>query len=178
MADEFIAKKIIEGILFLAGEPLTIKDLSKLTGFKPSLLSFCLKELVLDYETRGIQVKAVAGAFQMCTNPDIASYIEKLRSYTQGVKLSRAALETLAIIAYKQPITRAGLEEIRGVNVDGILAKLMDMKLIRIKGRASLPGKPVLFGTSRDFLKTFGLDTLENLPKPDQILEKNTADHS
>jgi len=172
MSDEFIAKRIIEGILFLSSNPLTIKDLSNVTGFKPSLVSYCLKELVEDYETRGVQVKAIAGAYQMLTNPDIAPYVEKFSTYTRGVSLSRAALETLAVIAYRQPITRGEIEEIRGVNVDGILNRLIDMKLIRIEGRAPRPGRPVLFGTSNDFLKTFGLNSLSDLPDPDKTENK------
>jgi segregation and condensation protein B len=171
MSDEFFAKRIIEGILFLSSNPLTINDLAKLTGFKPSLISFCLKELVMDYETRGIQIKAIAGAYQFFTNPDIAPYIDKLKNYTGGITLSRAALETLAIVAYRQPITRGEIEEIRGVNVDGVLNKLFDMKLVRIKGRAALPGKPVLFATTPEFLKTFGLNSLEDLPVSDAIVE-------
>jgi len=173
MSDEFIAKRIIEGILFLSTTPLTIKDFSGITGFKPSLVSFCLKELVDDYETRGIRVAAAAGAFRMVTNPEIAPYIEKFASYTHRVSLSKAALETLAIIAYRQPVTRADIEEIRGVNVDGILNRLLDIRLIRIQGRAERPGRPVIFGTSRDFLRIFGLGSLNDLPRPDKI-EKET----
>jgi len=169
MSDEFIAKRIIEGILFLSKNPLTIKDLSTLTGFKPSLISFCLKELVEDYETRGIQIKAFAGAYRMLTNPDIAPYVEKLKRYTGKISLSRAALETLAVIAYKQPVTRAQVEEIRGVNVDGVMNKLLEMKLVRQQGRAAMPGKPVLYGTSKVFLEVFGLNSLEDLPRPDEV---------
>jgi segregation and condensation protein B len=171
MSDEFIAKRIIEGILFLSSNPLTLNDLAKLTGFKPSLISFCLKELVQDYEMRGIQVKAIAGAYQFFTNPEIAPYVDKLKSYTGGITLSRAALETLSVVAYRQPVTRGEIEEIRGVNVDGVLNKLLDMKLVRIKGRAELPGKPVLFGTTPEFLRTFGLNDLSELPTPDVVIE-------
>lgn len=171
MSDGFIAKRIIEGILFLSPDPLTIRDLATLTGFKPSLVSFCLKELVADYETRGIQVKSIGGAYQMLTNPDIAPYVENLRKYTKSIKLSRAALETLAIVAYRQPITRAEIEQIRGVNVDGILNKLLDHQLIRIRGRAPKLGRPVLFGTTNKFLKTFGIDNLNDLPHPDNVTE-------
>ncbi|MCE1245849.1 MAG: SMC-Scp complex subunit ScpB [Firmicutes bacterium] len=169
MSDEFVAKKIIEGILFLSPAPLAIKDISSMTGFKPSLVSYCLKELVDDYETRGIQVKAVAGAFQMTTSHEIAPYIEKLAAFTKGVSLSPALLETLSIIAYKQPVTRGEIEKIRGVNVDGVINKLLDMKLICILGRADLPGKPVLFGTTKDFLRLFGLESLRELPDPEKI---------
>jgi segregation and condensation protein B len=140
-----------------------------MTGFKPSLVSYCLKELVDDYETRGIKVRAVAGAYQMTTSDEIAPYIERLAAFTKGVSLSPAVLETLSIIAYKQPVTRGDIEKIRGVNVDGVINKLLDMKLICIQGRAELPGKPILFGTSKDFLKLFGLDSLKDLPDPDKL---------
>lgn len=166
MSDTFIAKRIIEGILFLSNTPLSIRDLSNITGFKPSLVSFCLKELISDYEMRGIQIRAVAGAYQMTTNPDIAPYLEKFKAYANRVKISKAALETLAIIAYKQPITRSEIEKIRGVNIDRILNRLIDMKLVKICGRADIAGKPVLYGTTKEFLKTFGIDKIEDLPKP------------
>jgi segregation and condensation protein B len=164
MSDEFTAKKIIEGILFLSTSPLTVKDITAITGFKPPLISSCLRELTLDYETRGVQVKAAGGAYRMLSSPEIFPYIQKLAKYTRGVSLSRAALETLAVIAYCQPTTRGEIEEMRGVNVDGILTKLLDMKLVRIQGRAQLPGRPVLFGTTRDFLNTFGINNLKDLP--------------
>lgn len=167
MQADFIAKRIIEGILFLSPNPLTIRDIAKVTGFKPSLISICLKELVDDYETRGVNVRAVAGAYQMVTPADLAPYVEKFASYTKGISLSRPAMETLAIIAYRQPITRAEVEEVRGVNVDGVLNKLLDLKVVRIVGRSDKPGRPVLFGTSREFLRVFGMDSLNDLPKLD-----------
>ncbi len=167
MQADFIAKRIIEGILFLSPNPLTIKDIAKVTGFKPSLISICLKELVDDYETRGVNVKAVAGAYQMITPADLAPYVEKFASYTKGISLSRPAMETLAIIAYRQPITRSEVEEVRGVNIDGVLNKLLDLKVVRIMGRSDKPGRPVLFGTSREFLRVFGMDSLNDLPKLD-----------
>lgn len=169
MFDSFIAKRIIEGILFLSSNPLSIKDLSEVTGFKPSLISYCLKELMEDYESRGIKIRAVAGAYQMVTNPEIAPYVERFSAFSNRVSLSRPALETLAIIAYRQPMTRLEIEEMRGVNVDGVLNRLLDMKLIRIMGRAARPGRPVLFGTTPEFLKTFGLDSLDDLPDPDKL---------
>lgn len=172
MQADFIAKRIIEGILFLSPTPLSIRDIAKVTGFKPSLISVCLKELVEDYETRGVNVKAVAGAYQMVTPADLAPYVEKYANYTKGISLSRAALETLAIIAYRQPVTRGEVEEVRGVNVDGVLNKLLDLKVVRIMGRSDKPGRPVLFGTSREFLRVFGMESLEDLPKLDNAPER------
>lgn len=175
MFDEIAVKRIIEGILFLSTNPLSIKDLSKITGFKPSLISYCLKELMEDYDTRGIRIKAIAGAYQMETNPDISPFIEKFAVFTKRTTLSRAALETLAIIAYEQPITRGEMEEIRGVNVDGVLNKLLDMKLVRILGRSEKPGRPVLYGTTSEFLSAFGLYSLKDLPDPDKAAPINHA---
>ena len=175
MESDFIAKRIIEGILFLSPNPLTIKDISKATGFKPTLVSMCLKELVEDYETRGINVKPIAGAYRMVTNPEIAPYIEKFTDYTKGVSLSKAAMETLAIIAYRQPVTRADIEEIRGVNVDGVINKLLDLKVIRIMGRAEKPGRPVIFGTSKEFLRAFGMNSIGELPRPDKVREPSAV---
>jgi segregation and condensation protein B len=173
MADEFIAKRIIEGILFMSGSPLTIKDLASITGMKPSLISFCLKELVEDYDTRGIQIKGWGGAYRMLTNPEIAPYLGKLRSYSEGSSLSRAALETLSVVAYCQPVTRREIEEQRGVNVDSALGKLLEMKLVQVKGRAEAPGKPVLFGTTRRFLDSFGLGDLKELPFYDEFRKRH-----
>lgn len=173
MQADFIAKRIIEGILFLSPNPLSIRDIAKVTGFKPSLISICLKELVDDYETRGVNVKAVAGAFQMVTPADLAPYVEKFASYTKGISLSRPAMETLAIIAYRQPVTRSEVEEVRGVNIDGVLNKLLDLKVVRILGRSDKPGRPVLFGTSREFLRVFGMESLDDLPKLDNAPVRN-----
>ena len=167
MQADFIAKRIIEGILFLSPTPLTIRDIAKVTGFRPSLISICLKELVDDYETRGVNVKSVAGAYQMVTPADLAPYVEKFASYTRGISLSKPAMETLAIIAYRQPVTRSEVEEVRGVNIDGVLNKLLDLKVVRIMGRSDKPGRPVLFGTSREFLRVFGMESLNDLPKLD-----------
>lgn len=175
MADEFIAKRIIEGMLFLSGEPLSIKDLARITGLKPSLISYCLKELILDYESRGVQISAAGGMYRMHTNPEIAPYVKALSSYRDEVSLSRAALETLSVVAYCQPVTRKEIEEQRGVNVDSILGKLLDLKLVRIEGRASVPGRPVLFGTTRRFLETFGLAELKDLPMFPEIKKLRTT---
>lgn len=169
MADEFIAKRIIEGILFLSPDPLTIRDISSITGMKPSLVSYCLKELVDDYETRGINISSAGGAYRMLSNPDIAPYVDRFKKYKEGVTLSRAALETLAVVAYNQPATRKDVEQIRGVNVDAIINKLLDMRLIRIQGRAPQPGRPVLLGTTKKFLQTFGIEKIEDLPYRDEI---------
>ncbi|MGW8273058.1 MAG: SMC-Scp complex subunit ScpB, partial [Thermodesulfovibrionales bacterium] len=123
-------------------------------------------DLIQEYGARraGILLVEVANGFQMVTNPDYAEWIKRLRKTSASAKLSQAALETLALIAYKQPITKAEVEQLRGVNSDGVMKSLADKRLIKILGKKEVPGKPILYGTSREFLQFFGLKDLSELP--------------
>jgi segregation and condensation protein B len=120
-------------------------------------------ELSRGYEGRGLQLIKVAGGWKLCTRPQYAPFISRMHEPTR-VRLSRAALETLAIIAYRQPITRPEMEAIRGVNVDGVISTLLNYSLIEEKGRKEAPGRPMLYGTTTDFLSHFGLNSVEDLP--------------
>ena len=146
-------KQLIECLLFVSYEPLTEKKLAELAGTDLESVKIILAELAGDYEGRGFNLVAIAGGWQFLTQKQFAADIEKLyRPHTQ--QLSKAALETLAIIAYRQPITRGEIERIRQVNVDAVVNKLLDKKLVREVGRRETPGRPVLYGTTKDFYPT------------------------
>jgi segregation and condensation protein B len=126
-----------------------------------------LGELKSEYESsgRGMRIAEIAGGYQMITFPGFATFLRKMYKERQAEKLSRPALETLAIIAYKQPLTRTEIESLRNVNVDGVMKSLTDKFLIRITGRKKVPGRPFVYGTTRQFLEHFGLKSLDELPK-------------
>lgn len=178
---ENIYKNIIEALIFSSDEPLTnaeiIKAIKGIDGEDSEIASDDINSAVdllnHEYETSGRAVKIVkiAGGYLFATREEYAKYIGYLSSEKTKRRLSQAALETLAIIAYKQPITKPELESIRGVNSDYILATLLDKKLITISGRAETIGRPLLYSTTDEFLKYFGLNSLSDLPKPREIEE-------
>jgi len=163
------SKRILECLLFVASEPLSEKRLMEISGVEPRQLRMLLDELTQEYAGRGFTLRRLAGGWQFATQADHAPYIEKLyRPKMQ--QLSRAAMETLAIIAYKQPVTRAEVASIRQVEVDGIISNLLDKRLIREVGRRVGPGRALLYGTTDEFLSFFGLNSLDDLPAPVELL--------
>lgn len=166
-------KPIVECLLFISNRPLTPEVVGNIVEIDYNDAKNILQELKEEYEQqeRGIQIVAVAGGYQMCTKPEFASYVEKLYR-PQVYPLSKAALETLAIVAYRQPVTRAEIESIRGVKTDGVLSNLMERKLVQEVGRKEGPGRPILYGTSEDFLQYLGLKGLHELPSL-ELLPKN-----
>lgn len=166
-------KLILEALLFAVDKPLTSSDIHKaLPEFSVPDITADLKELKADYEQmdRSFLLQEVAQGYQIRTKSDYAPHVLKiLRS--SPTRLSRAAMETLAIIAYKQPIIRQEVERFRGVDVGGILRTLLEKDLIRIVGRKDLPGKPLIYGTTRTFLEVFNLKDLNALPKLKEIEE-------
>lgn len=178
---ENIYKNIIEALIFSSDEPLAnteiIKAIKGLDGEDADITNEDINSAVdllnKEYESSGRAVKIVkiAGGYLFATREEYAKYIGYLSSEKTKRRLSQAALETLAIIAYKQPITKPELESIRGVNSDYILATLLDKKLITISGRAETIGRPLLYTTTDEFLKYFGLNSLSDLPKPREIEE-------
>jgi segregation and condensation protein B len=158
-------KRIIEGLLFIAGEPLSAKKLSEMLEMDEENVLLLLGRLMDEYHKseRGITITAVAGGYQFCTRPEIAPYIEKMYK-PQASALSPAALETLSIIAFKQPVTRLEIEMIRGVKIDSALHTLLERKLIKEVGRKDGLGRPILYGTTSEFLRQFGLKDLGDLP--------------
>lgn len=173
LADQEI-KSILEAVLFVSSEPLTAEKLtSVLDGVPKSKVMQVLRMLQVDYEQedRGIRLSEVAGGFLLATRPDCGQYIRRLTKAKSSSKLSRSALETLAIVSYKQPITRIDVEKMRGVETSGVLRTLLDQKLVRIVGRQDVPGRPILYGTSKQFLQRFGLRDLRDLPPLKEIQE-------
>jgi len=164
-------KYIIESLLLVAEEPLKIDRINNiLTGAEKKEIQNALAELSEEYEVRkgGFFLREVAGGYQIRTRPEYREWIKRLIR-TKTLRLSRAALETLAIIAYKQPIIRSDIEHIRGVNCGGILRMLLERKLIRVLGRKEIPGRPLIYATTKQFLEVFDLKNLKDLPTPEEI---------
>ncbi|HAY38714.1 MAG TPA: SMC-Scp complex subunit ScpB [Desulfobacteraceae bacterium] len=170
-------KNIIESLLLVAEEPLTIdriKNILTLDGKKE--IQNALAELSSEYENRkgGFFLREVAGGYQIRTRPEYREWIKRLIQ-PKPLRLSKPALETLAIIAYKQPIIRSDIEHIRGVDCGGILRMLLERKLVRILGRKAIPGRPHIYATTKQFLEVFDLKNLEDLPTPKEISELSDA---
>lgn len=159
----------MEGLLFMAGsDGLEAKVVAHVLELEVDEALDLLYDLQADFrrEHRGLQIIEVAGAFQLTTRPEHVPFFEKLAYQPQSSTLSQAALETLAIVAYKQPITRSVIEEVRGVKSERAINTLISKQLIKEVGRAEGPGRPILFGTTREFLEYFGLRDLKELPPP------------
>lgn len=173
-------KHIIEAILFVHHEPIIVEKLKDVLGDVDSrLIREIIYELKSEYEkdNRGFMLREVAGGFQMVSHPRYASWIKKLSKNTHTERLTLPTLETLAIIAYKQPITRLEIEEIRGVNVENILKNLLEASLIRVVGRKKTLGRPLLYGTTKKFLEYFGLNSLEELPRLEEFVGKEGVEY-
>jgi segregation and condensation protein B len=160
------AKRILEGILFVSDQPVTVKRLREAIGLEPDALRALLDELGVEYisQRRAFRVQEVAGGFQMVTDPDLAPHVKRALELPANDTLRKAALETLAIVAYKQPITKAEIELIRGVDGGATLDTLLDRQLVKVVGKKETPGRPLLYGTTPEFLKHFGLKDLSELP--------------
>lgn len=166
-------KGVVESLLFVHDQPLSLDRLAMiLEEYERADLRAALDELVEEYAAseRGIVLSVVAGGYQLRSRPENADYIRRLTK-AKGVKFSQSALETLAIIAYRQPVTRAEVEYLRGVDSGGVLKSLLEKKLLRIVGKKDVPGKPLIYGTSREFLELFGLKDLNQLPTLKEIQE-------
>ncbi len=163
-------KSILESILFVNEKPLNPQEIAEALDIEKSKIIAAIEALREKYQTEnsGLCITQVAGGYQMCANPQNSEWIKKLYKERFKRRLSSASLEVLAIIAYKQPITRLEIETIRGVNCEAVIKSLMDIGLIKIKGRKSVVGRPFLYGTTRKFLEYFGLNSLEDLPKLDK----------
>ena len=163
-------ESVIEAILFASGEAVELKELAEAIEQDIETTRKLVNNLSDRYivEKRGMRIINIENGYQMCTNPDYFTYIKNLYGVEKKKSLSPALLETLAIIAYKQPITRAEIEAIRGVSAEHAVNTLIKYKLVCEKGRKDAPGKPILFGTTDDFLRFFGFDSISNLPKPEE----------
>ncbi len=172
---------VLEALLFVSGEPLPVARLASIIGavskaeVEQGLK--CLKAQ-LDQEGRGIQLVQVAGGYRLVTKADCAPWLKRLDKAKAAQKLSRSALESLAIIAYNQPLVRAEIEEIRGVETSGVLRTLLERKLVRIVGRKEVPGRPIMYGTTKFFLEHFGLQDLSQLPPLREFKELGEAEQA
>ncbi|MCX5686241.1 MAG: SMC-Scp complex subunit ScpB [Candidatus Omnitrophica bacterium] len=175
MMDRDERKLIIEALLFVSDKPVSIDALkSVIKDIDPTEIRAIIEELNAEYaaSARSFSIKEIAGGFQMLTDPVYSKWIAALYKRPPD-RLTGPSLETLAIIAYKQPLTRSDIEAIRGVNVDGVLGTLEERGLIRTRGRLEAPGRPILYGTTTEFLQHFGLKSIEELPKLKEFKESD-----
>jgi segregation and condensation protein B len=168
------AKRIIEALLFATNRPVAINDITAvLEDIESAVIRDMINELNSEYQAqqRSFSITEVAGGFQLVCDPYYAPWIKKLMVKEKTQRLSMPSLETLAIIAYKQPITRSEIETIRGVNIDGVIEGLLEKNLIKTGGRKEAPGRPFFYATTSEFLTHFGLRALEDLPKLKEFSE-------
>lgn len=171
MASKKTIKSAIESMMFVWGEPLHIKEIAEIFNVeKKDIYNYC-KELQEEYEQegRGIIIKEVNKSFQFVTREDNLGYIERLCTPVKHKKLSQSALEVLAIVAYKQPVTKGEIEAIRGIRCDRVIEGLTKKNLVVDVGRSDAVGRPILYGTTDEFLKQFGFETLKELPDIENI---------
>ena len=170
--------RICEAILFAAGEPVETQRLCFVTETDPEELRAVMKELMdlYAFERRGIRILRLEDSWQMCSQNDLAPWVTKALETRKPPKLSASQLETLTIVAYYQPTTKAFIEKLRGVDSAYSVSALLNKKLIEENGRLEAPGRPILYRTTPDFLRTFGLESLADLPEMEKVIFSNTAD--
>jgi len=174
-------KAILEAVLFVSSEPVTVARLISILGtVSKAEVVQALKLLThdLDQDGRGIQLVQVAGGYRLVTKQEYGPWLKRMDKAKVAQKLSRSALESLAIIAYKQPLVRSEIEEIRGVETSGVLRTLCERKLVRIVGRKDVPGRPIMYGTTKFFLEHFGLQDLSQLPPLREFKELGESEQS
>ncbi|MBR5579876.1 MAG: SMC-Scp complex subunit ScpB [Treponema sp.] len=161
---------LIEAILFLESEPQSEQSLARISEFSEDVVKLVLERLKEKYaaEDSGIELVQIGGGWSLAPKKDLWNYLKERYGKKNEGKLSRAAMETLAIIAYSQPITRAEIEALRGVSADNMIRILVERNLIKEVGRKDIPGKPIQFGTTKDFLQLFQLNSIADLPKLDE----------
>jgi segregation and condensation protein B len=172
-------KKIIEALLFVSDQPLNVPVIRYILGelAREQDIEQLVNELTEEYQQRNspMEIRFIAGGWQFSTKKEYSPFIRKLYKEKTTFKLSNSALETMAVIAYKQPITRSEIEEIRGVEAGGVIDTLLERKLIRIVGRKETLGRPLLYGTTNEFLKHFGLSHLSELPSLEELTPQDEA---
>jgi segregation and condensation protein B len=164
-------KAALEALLFSSDEPLTLALLAESLDAPAAEVAEAMQELDAEYQAReaGVQLREIAGGHLLVTSPEHAEWVGRLLRGRKRARLSRAALETMAIVAYKQPVTKGEIESIRGVDSSAVLATLMERNLITIRGRSKVVGRPLLYGTTGEFLDYFGLRDLAELPRPEEL---------
>ena len=172
LSDNFNLEACLEAMLFVAASPVSANQLAEALNLDPAQVEKGLSQLEINYRSqRGLRLQKHQGKYQLTTAPELSQWVETFLGLEATARLSRAALETLAIVAYRQPITRPAIDAIRGVNSDGVLKSLLSKGLVEEVGRAEGPGRPILYGTTPEFLQHFGLEGLEHLP-PFELLEQ------
>ncbi|WP_040211836.1 SMC-Scp complex subunit ScpB [Clostridium polynesiense] len=169
---------IIESLLFVSGEPLSIKEICSTIQCSPEYAKELIGCLSMDYESsrRGIKLININNNYQLVTKPQNSDFIQELLKTSTRQYLSQASLETLSIVAYKQPITRIDIDEIRGVKSDSAVQNLLEKGLIKERGRLDVPGRPILYITTEEFLRQFGLDNLSSLPALEELMKDNNEE--
>ncbi|MEW6214335.1 MAG: SMC-Scp complex subunit ScpB [Nitrospirota bacterium] len=177
MMEDREKKLVLEIFLFLSVEPIMLSTIKDVIELPESEIKRLIEELIMEYKERntGLLIVEIANGYQMVTNPEYAEWVKKFRSTHISSRLSMPALETLAIIAYKQPIIRAEIEQLRGVNSDSAIRTLLERRLIKIMGRKEAPGRPFFYGTTREFLEYFGLKDLTELPTLKDLIREEAA---
>lgn len=157
---------IIEGLLFAAGDPLPLQKLAEILEMDRKTTRLILSNMAVSLQNskRGVMLRELDESYQLCTRPEHAEYIRRLVEPRQKQALSQAAFETLSIVAYNQPATRARIEMIRGVNSDSAISRLLERNLIKEAGRLDMPGKPLIYETTEEFLRSFGFKSVKDLP--------------
>lgn len=170
---KFKEPAVLEALLFASSKPLSVDSISDASGWEKKEIRESLKALKEEYEAqgRGFTLEEVAGGFQLRSDPRFADQVSKLFASRAKRRFTRSSLETLSIIAYRQPITRAEVEQIRGVDSGAVLKTLLSQVMIRVLGRKEAPGRPILYGSTREFLEYFGLRDLESLPTLEEVAE-------
>lgn len=164
----------LESILFISPNPLSISQLSSILDIPPSQVQTLISQLQEDLKSRGIRIQNFRGKYTLTTAPETSAVVEKLLNLEAESRLSKAALEVLAILAYKQPITRPEIDAIRGVNSDGVIRTLIRLGLIEEIGRAESPGRPIIYAVTPEFLNRFGISSLDELPPLEQEFPPST----
>ncbi|HHY09926.1 MAG TPA: SMC-Scp complex subunit ScpB [Firmicutes bacterium] len=158
------AEILVEGLIFAALKPIKAKEIAQIIDLDAKTVAALVQRIKERYAKGALLIKEVAGGYQMVTRPELAPWIEKMGRPVINAPLTLASTETLAIIAYEEPITKAAIEEIRGVRSDSALNSLLERELIRELGRKEAPGRPILYGVTEKFLQHFGLKSLDELP--------------
>jgi len=171
-------KAIIENVLLAVDQPVSEKQFKNLldSAIDKVALKPVIEELIEDYKSRNLQIVQVAEGYQLCTRHDYSEWVRKFLKFDKTTKLSQPSLDTLAIIAYKQPLTKAEVEEIRGVDSSGVVKTLLEKKVISPGGRKKVPGRPIMYRTTRKFLEYFGLRDLSDLPTLEDFKESALED--
>jgi len=170
-------KSVLEALLFLSGEPIGLSTIKDIVDIPESEITRLMDELVIQYRERngGVFIAEIANGYQMVTNPGYSEWVIKFKNAQLSSKLSMPALETLSIIAYKQPIIKAEIEQLRGVNSDAAIKTLLEKRLVKVIGRKEAPGRPFLYGTTKEFLQYFGLNDLSALPTLKDLVREEAA---